>query len=91
MKILFTRVYGLVLNSKNTDIYKPITSQVFDNHTLGIRQVFEKYTTWYKTSLWQIHNTLGICIFIKKLIQTTSKIVGWFLKFYNYKKNNIYN
>jgi len=34
-------------------------SRVFNNHTLGTRWVFKKYTTWYKLHLWQIHKHIG--------------------------------
>jgi len=37
--------------AKYMDMYKPVTSRVFDNHTQGTRWVFEKYITWYKSGL----------------------------------------
>jgi hypothetical protein len=59
--------------TKNPDIYKPVTSRVFKNHTLSINFVFDKYTTHYVfASLFKEH-------IIKNKIQTTSRVVDDFL------------
>jgi hypothetical protein len=34
--------------NKIPNMYKPVSSRVFDNHTFGTKQVFKKYT-WYKS------------------------------------------
>jgi hypothetical protein len=60
MKNLFTQLYGWFF-SKYMDMYKPVTSCVFDNHNLGTRWVFEKYITWYKPSLPTLGQFFGPC------------------------------
>ncbi len=55
MKILFSQVYGWVC----MDMQKPVTSRVFDDHTLGTRWVFGKYITWYKLGLLALTQFFG--------------------------------
>jgi hypothetical protein len=70
--------------TKNMDICKPVTSRVFNNHTLGTNLVFDKYTTHFVFAfLFKEH-------IIKKKIQTTSRVVDDFL-FSTTIKNNTYN